>query len=127
LAVGSIGNMAILALPGNPFASLVGALLFARPMLQSLAGCYRGSHQPIAARTKEKLAHRAGRLEFVPVRVAEMDDRGVPLLEKLSQGGSARIWPLIVADGLASIPAEKAELLPMASIDYYPFSSAFTL
>jgi molybdopterin molybdotransferase len=127
LGVGSIGNMAILALPGNPFASLVGALLFARPMLQSLAGCYRGPHQPIAARTKEKLAHRAGRLEFVPVRVAEMDDRGVPLLEKLSQGGSARIWPLIVADGLASIPAEKAELLPMAPIDYYPFSSAFTL
>ncbi len=127
LAIGVIGKMAILALPGNPFASLVGALLFARPMLQSLAGSYRGRHHPVPALTREKFAHRAGRLEFVPVRVAAMDDRGVPLLEKLGRGGSARLWPLIVADGLASIPAEAAELPPMAPIHYYPFGSAFKL
>jgi molybdopterin molybdotransferase len=56
-----------------------------------------------------------------------MNDRGVPLLEKLGAGGSARIWPLIAADGLASIPAEQGELPSMSPIDYYPFSSAFTL
>jgi molybdopterin molybdotransferase len=127
LALGSIGKMAIVALPGNPFASLVGALLFARPMLQTLAGCYRGPHQPIAALTTEKLAHRPGRVEFVPVRVAAINDRGVPLLEELGAAGSARISPLIVADGLASIPAEQGELPSLAPIDYYPFSSAFTL
>jgi len=127
LAVGVIGKMAILALPGNPFASLVGALLFARPMLQSLAGSYRGRDDPIMALTNEKFGHRAGRLEFVPVRVTAMGDRGVPLLEKLGRGGSARLWPLIVADGLASIPAEAAELPSMAPIHYYPFGSAFKL
>jgi molybdopterin molybdotransferase len=127
LAVGRIGRMAILALPGNPFASLVGALLFARPMLHSLAGSYRGRHGPIAAQTKETFAHRSGRLEFVPVRVAAMDDRGIPLLEKLGRGGSARLWPLVVADGLASIPAEVGDLPPLGSINYYPFGSAFSL
>lgn len=127
LAVGVIGKMAILALPGNPFASLVGALLFGRPMLQSLAGSYRGRHHPVAALTMEKFAHRSGRLEFVPVRVAALDDRGVPLLQKLGRGGSARLWPLIVADGLASIPAEAADLPSLSPIGYYPFSSAFKL
>jgi molybdopterin molybdotransferase len=127
LAVGVIGKMAILALPGNPFASLVGALLFARPMLQSLTGSYRGRHHPIAALTNEKFAHRSGRLEFVPVRVAALDDRGVPLLQKLGRGGSARLWPLIVADGLASIPPEAGDLPSFSPIDYYPFSSAFKL
>jgi molybdopterin molybdotransferase len=127
LAVGTIGKMAILALPGNPFASLVGALLFARPMLQSLAGSYRGRHQPNGALTKGTFAHRRGRLEFVPVRVAALDDRGVPLLEKLGRGGSARLWPLIAANGLASVPAEAGDLPPGSRIDYYPFDTTFRL
>jgi molybdopterin molybdotransferase len=127
LAVGVIGKMAVLALPGNPFAALVGALLFARPMLQSLAGSYRGHHQPNAALTKEAFAHRSGRLEFVPVRVIGLGDHGLPLLEKLGRGGSARLWPLIVADGLAKIPAEVGDLAAQAAIEYYPFETAFGL
>jgi molybdopterin molybdotransferase len=51
LAVGSIGRMAILALPGNPFASLVGALLFARPMLRGLAGGEGPGPRTIVGRT----------------------------------------------------------------------------
>ena len=66
-------------------------------------------------------------LEFVPVRVAALDDRGVPLLEKLGRGGSARLWPLIVADGLASIPAEVGDLPAKAAIEYFPFETAFRL
>jgi molybdopterin molybdotransferase len=127
LAVGAIANMAVLALPGNPFACLVGALLFARPMLQSLAGNYRGRGQPVAARTNQIFSHRPGRLEFVPVRVSSWDNRGVPALEKLGRGGSARLLPLIEADGLASIPADAGDLTPTSPIDYYPFRSSFTL
>jgi molybdopterin molybdotransferase len=127
LAVGAIGSMAVLALPGNPFASLVGALLFARPMLQSLAGSYHGPQPPVAARTGGKFPHRSGRLEFVPVRVAARDECGIPLLEKLGRGGSARLWPLIVADGLASIPADSQDMPPDSPIDYFPFDTAFRL
>jgi molybdopterin molybdotransferase len=127
LAVGAIGAMAILALPGNPFASLVGALLFVRPMLQELAGSYRGRQRPVAARTADTFAHRTGRMEFVPVLGAGVDDGGLPLLEKLGRGGSARLWPLITADGLASIPAEAGDVPAGTPIDYYPFGSAFGL
>jgi molybdopterin molybdotransferase len=127
LAVGVIGGMAILALPGNPFASLVGGLLFARPMLQELAGSYRGQHRLVAARTAGTFAHRTGRMEFIPVRPTGVDDGGIPLLEKLGRGGSARLWPLIIADGLASIPADAGDLPVGVPIDYYPFGSAFGL
>ncbi|EIG62867.1 gephyrin-like molybdotransferase Glp [Bradyrhizobium sp. WSM1253] len=127
LAVGAIGPMAVLALPGNPFASLVGALLFARPMLQTLAGSYQGRRPPLAARTAETFAHRRGRMEFVPVRVAARDERGAPLLEKLGRGGSARLLPLILADGLACIPSGSDDLPPDAPIDYFPFDAAFRL
>jgi molybdopterin molybdotransferase len=127
LAVGVVGGMAVLALPGNPFAALVGTLLFARPMLQELAGCYRGRQRPVAARTADTFAHRTGRMEFVPVRAAGVDDGGIPLLEKLGRGGSARLWPLIIANGLASIPADAGDLPAGTSLDYYPFGSAFGL
>lgn len=127
LAVGSIGRMAILALPGNPFASLVGALLFARPMLRGLAGGEGPGPRTIVGRTMEKFGHRAGRREFVPVRASGVADCGAPLLEKLGRGGSARLWPLVVADGLASIPAELDDLAPDSPIDYYPFDTAFRL
>jgi len=127
LAVGTIGNMAVLALPGNPFACLVGALLFARPMLHSLAGSYRCHGRPVAAQTSQTFAHRSGRLEFVPVRLAALHNGGIPLLEKLGRGGSARLLPLIGADGLASIPAETDDLPAGSRIDYYPFDTAFRL
>jgi molybdopterin molybdotransferase len=127
LAIGRLGEMAILALPGNPFAALVGALLFARPMVQSLAGSFRGPASPAAALTKETFSHRGGRLEFVPVRAAALDERGIPLLEKLGRGGSARLWPLVLADGLASLPADAEDLPAGTPIDYYPFGGAFAL
>lgn len=127
LAVGVIGGMAILALPGNPFASLVGALLFARPMLQELDGSYRGRQRPVAARTADTFTHRTGRTEYVPVRAAGVDDIGVPRLVRLGRGGSARLWPLITADGLASIPGDAGDLPTGTPIDYYPFGSAFGL
>jgi molybdopterin molybdotransferase len=127
LAVGAIGKMALLALPGNPFASLVGALLFARPMLRCLSGSEGVEPRFLVGQTKGKFAHRAGRREFVPVRTVGTGATGAPLLEKLGRGGSARLWPLIVADGLASIPAETGDLAEGAPVDYYPFGSAFRL
>jgi molybdopterin molybdotransferase len=127
LAVGNVGLMALLALPGNPFASLVGALLFARPMLRCLSGSEGPEPRPIVGRTKDKFGHRVGRREFVPVRTVDVDANGAPLLEKLGRGGSARLWPLIVADGLASVPAEAEDVPAGTPVDYYPFGSVFRL
>jgi len=59
--------------------------------------------------------------------VIGLGDHGLPLLEKLGRGGSARLWPLIVADGLAKIPAEVGDLAAQTAIEYYPFETAFGL
>lgn len=127
LAIGRVEEMAVLALPGNPVAALVGALLFARPMLQRLAGQVGSNQASILARTASRLSHRLGRIEFVPVRVTGHDADGIPLLEKLGRASSARLYPLVLADGLASVPAELDDLPAGAQIQYYPFRTAFTL
>jgi molybdopterin molybdotransferase len=127
LAIGRIGAMAVLALPGNPVAALVGALLFARPMLQTLAGQPAPTHATMMAKAAATFSHRLGRTEFVPVRTVGYDAEGIPLLEKLGRGGSARLRPLVLADGLGRIPAESDDLPACAALSYYPFRTAFSL
>lgn len=127
LAIGRIGTMAVLALPGNPVAALVGALLFARPMLQTLGGQTAPTHATIMAKAAASFSHRLGRTEFVPVRIVGYDAEGTPLLEKLGRGGSARLRPLVIADGLGRIPGESDDLPAGAPLKYYPFRTAFGL
>ena len=127
LAIGRIGGMAVLALPGNPVAALVGALLFARPMLQALGGQTAPPHATMMAKAAAPFSHRLGRTEFVPVRIVGHDQQGTPLLEKLGRGGSARLRPLVLADGLGCIPGESDDLPVGAPLRYYPFRTAFCL
>jgi molybdopterin molybdotransferase len=127
LAIGRVGGMAVLALPGNPVAALVGALLFARPMLQTLTGQSASFEAAMMAKAASTFSHRLGRTEFVPVRVVSHDAQGAPLLEKLGRGGSARLRPLVLADGLGCVPAEIDDLPAGASLRYYPFRTAFGL
>jgi hypothetical protein len=68
-AMGRIGAMAVLGLPGNPVVALVGALLFARPMPQTLAGYFAPAHATVMAKAGSTFSHRLGRTEFVPVGV----------------------------------------------------------
>jgi molybdopterin molybdotransferase len=127
LAIGCIGAMAVLALPGNPVAALVGALLFARPMLQTLAGQPAATPVTMMAKAAAVFSHRLGRTEFVPVRVAGHDAQGTPLLEKLGRGGSARLRPLVLADGLGCVPGDRDDLPAGVPLSYYPFRTAFGL
>lgn len=127
LAAGRIGTAAVLALPGNPAAAMVGALLFARPMLEALAGLSPSKLAAVAARTAGVFNHRPGRAEFVPVATVGASPEGMPLVEKLGRGGSARLRPLILADGLARIPADVGDLGVDSWISFYPFKSRFGL
>jgi molybdopterin molybdotransferase len=127
LALGRIGCMAVLALPGNSVAALVGALLFGRPMLAKLGGRVGVTPGAILAKTASAFSHRLGRTEFVPVRIAGHDSSGTPLLEKLGRGGSARLRPLAIADGLGRIPGDRDDLPSGVAIEFFPFRTAFAL
>jgi molybdopterin molybdotransferase len=127
LAMGRIGAMAMLGLPGNPVAALVGASLFARPMLQTLAGYFAPAHATVIAKAGSTFSHRLGRTEFVPVGVVGHDSQGTPLLEKSDEEGQRGCAPLVLADGLGCIPAEVDDPPALAPLSYYPFRTAFNL
>jgi molybdopterin molybdotransferase len=64
LAVGRIGTAHFFGLPGNPVASMLAFLLFARPALYALAGRRRVLPELWSARTLEPLRKKQGRREF---------------------------------------------------------------
>lgn len=127
IATGRLGDTRILALPGNPVAALVNFLLFGRPMIRRLLGVAGTAPSGMPARVAVTFRHKAGRTEFVPVKVVDRDADGTPRLDKLGRGGSARLLPLVAADGLAEIAAEAADLPPGATVSFFPFAAAFAL
>jgi molybdopterin molybdotransferase len=48
-------------------------------------------------------------------------------LEKLGRGGSARLRPLVLADGLGRISGECDDLPKGSALRFYPFGTAFNL
>jgi molybdopterin molybdotransferase len=126
-AFGAIGPARIVSLPGNPVAAMVGTLLFVRPLLERLAGSTPSLPEGLVARTTSPFFHRSGRTEFVPAAVTGRSREGHLLVEKLGKGGSARLAPLVAADGFAVIPAEVGDVGAGDPVTFHPFRTNFAL
>lgn len=124
---GRIGGAIVLALPGNPVAALVSFLHLARPVMAALSG-----PSPMCAPTALAVAafnwqRRAGRKEFFPARCIGLDECGRPMLEKIGRGGSARLRPLVQAEGLAAIAGDVSAVEPGDILEWHPFTGDFNL
>ena len=127
VAIGTIGDAVYIGLPGNPVAALVDFLLIARPVIQSLAGANPWPLRSLQARAGFTWSRRAGRTEFFPVAAIGHDHCGCAVLEKVGKGGSARLKPLVEADGLGMVAADRTEIAPGAPVEWYPFTACFSL
>ncbi|WP_162783821.1 molybdopterin molybdotransferase MoeA [Devosia naphthalenivorans] len=121
VGMGQIGPCSVLGLPGNPFAALVCMHLVGRPLLRRLAG----SASPRLwrpARAAFDLTRSPGRTEFFPARVSGYDDYGAPLIERLGKGGSARLRPLVHADGIGRMEAHVDRVVPGDVLKFESFA-----
>jgi molybdopterin molybdotransferase len=117
-----IGDLRIAGLPGNPVAALVTALIFARPLIEATAGSSAAPPRRQAALADFDHRRDRGRLEFLPARITGHDVSGLPRLERLSRGGSARLTPLAAADGFAIIAEDTGSVRPGDRLDFWPFA-----
>ena len=127
ILAGKIGDTPVLGLPGNPVAAMVNFLLFGRPLVSLVAGSAAARPEGHAAVTAEPFGHASGRTEFVPVRVNGRLGDGRPVLCKLGRGGSARLRPMVLADGLAELDARVADLPAGEPVRFHSFAAAFAL
>jgi molybdopterin molybdotransferase len=116
--LGHLGGATYLGLPGNPVSALVSWSLLGRAMLARLEGRafapHTGCPLPLATSFKRK----PGRTEFVPARRVICPDG--PALEPLGST-SARLAPLVAADGFIELPTRFASGAPGQRVTFHPF------
>lgn len=122
---GMLGEVHILGLAGNPVSAMVQFLLFCRPLIRALLGASTRPLPPLLARTSCEFPHQAGRVEFVPVRVVDLDHDGAARVVRLGSGGSASLSPLAAADGFAKIDRMAQDLPEGSVVGFHPFSTMF--
>ncbi|MHB9032547.1 MAG: molybdopterin molybdotransferase MoeA [Anaerolineae bacterium] len=102
LAFGYLGDVPLIALPGNPVASFISFELFARPVILRMQGLqsYRAARVP--ARLAEAINRKDGRRHYLRVSL-EPDTNGY-IARLTGDQGSGIVTSLTKADGLAVIP-----------------------
>jgi molybdenum cofactor synthesis domain-containing protein len=100
--VGFVGEKPIFSLPGNPTSALLIFYLFARPLVQRLAGRPVTGMKNVRALAGKRMFSAKGRRTFVTVRL-EFDEKCRLIAEPVGTGASGAITTLAAADGFVEI------------------------
>ncbi len=121
IALGQVGRVPFVGLPGNPVAVLVTFLRFARPLILRLAGAadVEPHHYPVRADFDYK--KKKGRREWLRARIHRRADGSV-VAENYSQGGAGILSSAVFADGLIELPEEVSLVEPGMMVDFLPFN-----
>lgn len=122
VALGQIGDAAVLGLPGNPVAAMVTFLLVARPLLLHLAGAEPPPLRrfPVAAGFTH--GKKPGRREFLRA-VLEADPSGALVARRHGRDGAGMLSSLAGAEGLVELPEDVTAVAPGDPVAYIPLSA----
>lgn len=121
LALGQIGNVPFVGLPGNPVAVMVTFLRFARPLILALSGCTETEPRAFKVRADFDYKKKPGRREWLRAKLVA-DPAGGLLARKYAQDGAGILRSTVEADGLIELPEEVKMLEKGAVVDFLPFS-----
>lgn len=122
-AMGVVGGVPVVGLPGNPVAAVVTFLHLARPLVLRLAGADPEPPPRFAARAAFSYRKKAGRREYVRVRLGP----GSPLPEavKFGREGAGLLTSLTESDAFAELPEEVTAVAPGDIVRVLPFAAVF--
>jgi molybdopterin molybdotransferase len=120
LAFGRVGSVPFIGLPGNPVSAMVTFLMFARPMLQRIAGDLpiRAQRYPLAANFT--FTKRPGRREWLRGHLVQNDGR--LLAGRFPNEGSGIFTSVVASTGLIELSEEMGAVQVGDLVDYLPFS-----
>ncbi|MDA1325660.1 MAG: molybdopterin molybdotransferase MoeA [Proteobacteria bacterium] len=121
IALGQLGRVPFIGLPGNPVAVMVTFMRFARPALLLLGGCRDIKPSffrvPVDFAYKKKADRREWlRAKLVPGPGGELQARKFP------RDGAGILSSMVGADGLVELPEDLTRLEPGTMVDFLPFS-----
>ena len=123
VALGQVGHVPFVGLPGNPVAMMVTFLRFARPLLLGLAGASANGRAPHLFRVRAafEIKKKHGRREWVRARL-QLGPDGVPVAIKYPRDGAGILTSLVESDGLIELPEELTHAPADTMVDFLPFS-----
>jgi molybdopterin molybdotransferase len=123
VALGQVGRVPFVGLPGNPVAMMVTFLRFARPLLLGLGGASAAGREPQLFRVRAafEIRKKRGRREWVRARLEQGAD-GVPVAVKFPRDGAGILTSLVESDGLVELPEDLTHAPADTMVDFLPFS-----
>jgi molybdopterin molybdotransferase len=119
---GGRGGAAFVGLPGNPAAVYVTFARIVRPLLLRLAGAAAAPLVPLPVRSAFAYRKRAGRREYVRVKLARAADGTVEAI-KHAQEGAGIITSLTETDGLVELPEDVTTVVPGATVGFLSYAA----
>lgn len=121
IALGQVGRVPFIGLPGNPVAVMVTFLKVARPLILALSGC--AEPEPALFRVRADFAHRKKpeRREWVRARLVATGD-GTLVARKYPRDGAGILSSMVESDGLVELAEDVTRLEAGAMVDFLPFS-----
>jgi molybdopterin molybdotransferase len=119
---GPRGGAAFVGLPGNPAAVYVTFARVVRPLLLRLAGAEAAPLVPLPVRATFAYRKRAGRREYVRVKLARAADGTVEAI-KHAQEGAGIITSLTETDGLVELPEDITTVAPGATVGFLSYAA----
>jgi molybdopterin molybdotransferase len=120
VALGQIGAVPLIGLPGNPVAVVVTFAVLARPMILKLAGGAALAPQLLPVRAGFAYRKKPGRREYLRARLEREGDQVVAV--KHSRDGAGILSSIVQSDGLVILDEAASELAAGTIVDFLPFS-----
>jgi molybdopterin molybdotransferase len=121
IALGQVGRVPFIGLPGNPVAAMVTFLRVARPLIQRLAGAETTHPSLFQVRAGFDYGKKLNRREYVRVRL-ETDGPAGHVARKFDRDGAGILSSMVFADGLVELSEAITTVKEGDLVDYLPFS-----
>jgi len=121
IALGQVGRVPFVGLPGNPVAVMVTFLNVVRPLVLRLMG--GEPERPRTYRVRAGFDHRkkAARREWVRCSLSGAPGE-VPEARKFARQGAGILSSVVASDGLVELPEDMTYLEAGSLVDFLPFS-----
>jgi molybdopterin molybdotransferase len=120
VALGQIGGVPLIGLPGNPVAVVVTFIVLARPLILKLSGAHPALPRLFPVRAGFSHRKKPGRREYL--RASLQRDRDTIVAVKFPKDGAGILSSIVQSEGLLVIGEMTSDLAPGAMVDFLPFS-----
>jgi molybdopterin molybdotransferase len=120
VALGQIGGVPLIGLPGNPVAAIVTFVVLARPLILKLCGAAASLPRLFPVRAGFAYRKKPGRREYL--RASLRREAGTLVAVKYPKDGAGILSSIVQSEGLVILDEATSNLADGATVEFLPFS-----